>query len=387
LDDLLTEVSREFEQGIPALAEGITSRVRNEVDELSRLDTPEVWEAHKQVTIGGRSAQARSLRNGRSMPTYLRESDLEAVRLAVHAGVSLSATLHAYRIGHDASLEAWLDAVDRVPATEQDRSATTRAVVRFAVDYDDSLARLIETEYEAEHSRVLGSPDRARLQAMRDLVAGVTDRAPTLDYDLDVEHIGLIAWGDGADAALQSLARSLDARLISAPTPAGFRWAWLGSRSFDTDTRERLRHLAPQDGSKLAIGQPDVGIEGFRRTHRQAGAAHVVATRKPQPLTLYRDVAVEALALRDESAAREFVSSVLTGIGGEERRSQQLRATLRAYFQSEQNASATAAALGVHDATIARHLTEVEDRIGGRVNNRRVELEMALRLNSLFTGE
>jgi DNA-binding PucR family transcriptional regulator len=387
VEELLGRVANRFEAGLAPLADQIVARMREEIPEFGSADSPELWDTARRVTMQSRGIQARHIRQGRAKPEVLSEADAEAVHVSVHAGYSVGSVLHAFRIGHDVSIEAWMEAVDQVSHSEEDRSACTRAVVRSALAYDDRLARLLEQEYDAERNRVLGSSDQARLRLMRDLVDGVIDRAPMLEYDLDVEHIGLIAWGDSPDAVLKSLARRLDARLVSAPIPAGFRWAWLGSRSFDSGVVDALTGFAPQNGSSLAIGQADAGIEGFRRTHRQAGAAHVVATRKPQPLTLYRDVAPEALALRDESAAREFVSSVLTGIGGEDRRSQQLRATLRAYFQSEQNAAATAAALGVHDATIARHLTEVEDRICGGVNNRRVELEMALRLNSLFIGE
>jgi DNA-binding PucR family transcriptional regulator len=384
VEELLGRVANRFEAGLAPLADQIVARMREEIPEFDSADSPELWDTARRVTMQSRGSQARHVRQGRAEPEVLNEADAEAVHVSVHAGYSVGSVLHAFRIGHDVSIEAWLEAVDQVSDSEEDRSACTRAVVRSAIAYDDRLARLLEQEYDAERNRVLGSSDQARLRLMRDLVDGVTDRAPALEYDLSLEHIGLVAWGDSADTVLQSLARTLDARLVSAPTPAGFRWAWLGSRSFAPGALEALTRSTPKNGISLAIGQPGAGIEGFRRTHRQAGAAHVVATRKPRPLTLYQDVAVEALALRDESAAREFVSGILTGIGGEDRRSQQLRATLRAYFQSEQNASATAAALGVHDATIARHLTEVEDRIGGRVNNRRVELELALRLNSLL---
>jgi hypothetical protein len=222
---------------------------------------------------------------------------------------------------------------------------------------------------------------------MRYLIEGVTDQAPMLDYNLELEHIGLIAWGQHVDATLKSLAGALDARLISAPTPAGFYWAWLGSGSFDAMPKGGLRALAPENGCVLAAGQAGSGIDGFRRTHRQAGAAHVVATRRRSSLTLYEDVALEALILRDESAAREFVEDALRGINGEDGRSVGLRATLAAYFTSGQNAASTAAALRVHEATVARRLSEVEKRTGRPVNQRRAELETALRLRLLLQSQ
>jgi hypothetical protein len=319
------------------------------------------------------------------MPETCPEGDREAIRLAAYAGVPLTGILHAYRIGHDVSLEGWLESVEALDMDTGEREACTHAIVRFTLDYNDRLMSLLGAEYQSECSRVLGRSDQARLRVMRDLVEGVSDRAPTLEYDLDLEHIGLIAWGDGADTTLQSLAHVLDARLVSAPTPAGFRWAWLGSRSFDSDAVARLRRHGTKDGSAVAVGHPADGISGFRRTHRQANAAHMVATRRPQPLTLYQDVALEALALRDESAAREFVADVLRGINGDESRSTGLRETLSAYFESEQNATSTAAALQIHEATVGRRLAEIEKRMGQRVNQRRAELETALRLRLIVS--
>jgi DNA-binding PucR family transcriptional regulator len=386
VEELLGRVANRFELGLATFADQIVARMRDEIDEVGRLDSPELWAAIRRMTVSGRRAQARHLRNGRGEPSRLSEADVAAVHLAVHGGISLGAALHAYRIGHDVSLEAWLEAVDQLSLSEEERSAATRAVIRFALGYDDRLARLLEAEYESERSRILGRAAQARLRLMRDLVEGVSNTASDLDYDLSLEHIGLIAWGDGADAVLQSAAHALDARLLSAPTPAGFRWAWLGSSSFDAKAKDALRRLVPENGTALAAGQPGAGVDGFRRTHRQAGAAHVVATRRPQPLTLYEDVALEALALRDESSAREFVADTLSEINGDDARSVRLRTTLLAYFQREQNAAATAAALGLHEDTVRRQLSDIEARTNTRVNQRRAELETALRLRELLTA-
>ena len=57
-----------------------------------------------------------------------------------------------------------------------------------------------------------------------------------------------------------------------------------------------------------------------KRLRRQAGEAQVVARRRPRPVTLYEDVALEAFALRDEIAAREFVGTVLGPIRGNGRK-------------------------------------------------------------------
>jgi hypothetical protein len=381
---MLARVAEGFEPRIPGLADRITTRVRTEVDELRTLNTAELWEAHRRVTIGSRRAQHRHLLAGRRLPEVCPDPDAEAVRLATYGGLSLSGVLHAFRIGHDVSLEAWLDSVDALDLTTEDREACTRAIVRFTLEYNDRLVRLLEAEYEAERKRVQGQADQYRLRTMRDVIEGVTDRADGLEYDLKLEHVGLIAWGSATEEAVRQIARSLDVRVVHAMTPDGLCWAWLGTQSFENGRREALRELEVPEGTALAIGQPYRGAEGFGQTHRQAGAAQAVASRKPRPVTLYEDVALEALALQDASAAREFVSDSLSGLNGDDKRSKLLRETLEVYFRCEQNAAATAAALRVHGGTIGRRLAEVERLTGRRVNQRRAELETALRVRSLL---
>jgi hypothetical protein len=383
-DDMLARVAEGFEPRIPSLADRITTRVRSEVDELSTLNTPELWEAHRRLTVESRRAQYRHLLNGRQLPDGCPNPDAEAIRLATYGGLSLSGVLHAYRIGHDVSLEAWLDSVDALELSTGDREACTRAIVRFTLEYNDRLVRLLETEYEVERKRVQGRADQYRLRTMRDLIEGVTDRADGLNYDLNLEHVGLIAWGDLTEEAIRRIAKSLDVREVHALAPDGLCWAWLGTQSFENGRRQALRQLELPPGTAVAIGQPSPGVAGFGQTHRQAGAAQVIAARRPQPVTLYEDVALEALGLQDAYAAREFVSDALAGLDGDDKRSRQLRETLEVYFRSEQNAAATAAALRVHDATVGRRLAEVERLTGRRVNQRRAELETALRLRSLL---
>jgi DNA-binding PucR family transcriptional regulator len=82
--------------------------------------------------------------------------------------------------------------------------------------------------------------------------------------------------------------------------------------------------------------------------------------------------------------AREFAESVLGHLNQADERGQ-LRQTLRAYFASSQNGASAAAALGVHEQTVSRRLSAIERLIGSPVNQRRAELELALRLEEVLT--
>jgi DNA-binding PucR family transcriptional regulator len=97
-------------------------------------------------------------------------------------------------------------------------------------------------------------------------------------------------------------------------------------------------------------------------------------------VTHYGEVALEALAAGDPDEARAFVVRELRGLEGDDARARRLRETLRAWFAAGQNAAATAAALGVHEQTVAARLRAVEERTGAPPAARRAELETALRL-------
>jgi DNA-binding PucR family transcriptional regulator len=320
------------------------------------------------------------------LPSSCPDPDIEAVHLAVRGGMTLAELLKAYRIGHACTLDGWLDAIEDLEISDSEARACITAVTRFVAQYDERLADFVADEYQRERTRLARNTDGTQFKLFRDLIEGRAVEANGLEYPLDLEHIGVVAWGAEAEQALRRLAQVIDRRLFFVRADEGFLMGWLGGREeLSADVRERLRRFQPPADSALALGNPEREHEGLRRTHRQAGDAHVVAIRRPQPVTFYSDVALEALALRNEAAAADFVSDVLDGLDADDARSAELRETLAVYFAAEQNATSAAAQLGVHDSTITRRLAEIERRAGGRVNRRRAELEAALRLRELLT--
>ena len=106
----------------------------------------------------------------------------------------------------------------------------------------------------------------------------------------------------------------------------------------------------------IATGSPASGVDGFRRSHEEAGDAYVVARRMGRSVVGYGEVSIEALAIQNEAAARRFVTHALGDLEGEGRRIEVLRDTLRAYYRHGQNGAATAQDLEVHEQTVARRL-------------------------------
>ena len=79
----------------------------------------------------------------------------------------------------------------------------------------------------------------------------------------------------------------------------------------------------------------------------------------------------------------QLLARELSGLDADDIRSGRLRQTLREW-RPGQNAAAAAAALGVHEQTVAQRLRTVEERTGRPVAARRAELETALRLRDLL---
>jgi hypothetical protein len=305
-------------------------------------------------------------------------------RLAARLGVSLDTVLRRYVVGHTLLEDCFLEEVDRSGVPGQRGAA--RQLLRAQASLLDRLLDAVSSEYRNESEREGDSPERRHAERVRWLLAGATFDTTELDYDLDRWHLGVIASGIGAVGAVRELAGAVDRRLLSVSHGEEAVWAWLGGRSSlaVTDVDRALPGEGPA-GLVLAIGEPAQGIDGWRLTHRQAQAALLVALRQPKPrrLTRYADVALLALALRDEEQAKSLIEVFLSPLDSRRDGGTALRETLRAYFAAGRNASSAAAVLGVARHTIENRLRTVEQALGRSLQTCLPELEVALRLDEL----
>jgi len=93
----------------------------------------------------------------------------------------------------------------------------------------------------------------------------------------------------------------------------------------------------------------------------------------------YRHVALSSAIVQDEDLVSFLQQAYLVPLLGETGNSP-LCNTLRAYFQTGENVSSTAAALAVSRQTVTNRIRQAEVRLGEQISNCRVELECALRL-------
>jgi PucR C-terminal helix-turn-helix domain/GGDEF-like domain len=227
-----------------------------------------------------------------------------------------------------------------------------------------------------------------RAERVEALLAGESLDTSRVSYDFDVEHLALIAAG--------SPAGSIDRLLASTNLPhlvvrggEGVVWAWIGSPDgFNDSALEALSGggaaVSPAVGETcLAIGEPARGLGGWRFSHHQARAALAVALRGGDPVVRYADVALLASAVRDDLLATSLRRLYLEPLGDSRDGGEEMRRTLRAYFDAGRNVSEAGSAIGVTRQAVARRIRLAEKKLGRSLDSCGAELETALRFEAL----
>lgn len=322
-----------------------------------------------------------------ALPERLPEVDATMTAMAARAG-DLAALLTGYRHLQMSLWQAWFDIVEASVEQEAARRELLKHGSDYFLLYADLVSRLATDGYEREAASAGATGEQRRFQAIKALFEGDPNAAAQLDIDLRQYHLGLVAWGRGADVAVRQLAESLARPVMLSVQLENNWWGWISApHPLDEDDEQRLRSFNPPAGVKIAFGLEGFGEAGFRSTNHQALRAHWVGSVIDSTAIHYEDVAIEALAGEAEVDARAFFAHELRGINDSSRESQRLRETLAAYFAAELNAASTAAILGVHHQTVLSRLRVIEERLGRSVGACRVELEVALRLRAYFAPD
>lgn len=300
-------------------------------------------------------------------------------RRAARSGVRLDTVLRRYAAGDRLLGDFIMDEADRFPAQ------ALRKVLRTHGPQVDRLMAAVATEYMAEVERMKRSPTQRLAERVQRLVAGEGPAdVGELEYTFDAWHLGMIAKGAKTEAGVRALAAGLGSQILVVPRGNGIVWAWLGGRQpISVPDVERLLSTGVAGDTSLAVGEPRVGLNGWRLTHREAQAAQEVMLRKPQRLTRARDVVLLAAVLRDDALAKSLFETYLAPLEGHGDSGAVLRETLRAYFSAGLNAATAAAALAVDRHTVQRRLRKVEEALGRLLPDCHAELVVALYLEEL----
>jgi hypothetical protein len=384
LDTAMSTLTHRLELRKAEIVEREMARIKDEAPDWYVAHEPAVIDAGSRSCLAHLDATLAAISRGCEVPAEPPPAALDEARITAQAGISLEALQHSYRVGHGVLWEITMDEVDAHIENHEDRVKVLRLISRFLFAYVDAMMPAVAEAYAREYEAQFRDSEYRKYQLVRNVLAELPIDEGKLGYRLSTQHLGVVAWGSSPEQVIRGLADALECQALTIPSPGGAISGWLGSeRLSDSEVRSAVR-FKPAADTFLALGEANGGIDGFRRTHRQAWYAYRVAGLDPAPITSYWDVSLLALALQDEQAAREFVLDELGSLAGTDERSALLRQTLEAYFATGQNATAAAAMLGVHDRTVAYRIRSIEERIGDSITGRASELIVALKLASHF---
>jgi GAF domain-containing protein/sugar diacid utilization regulator len=203
--------------------------------------------------------------------------------------------------------------------------------------------------------------------------------------------------------------------LVIAPDPTAERWAWLHAvraaqarRAVVGTVSGRIVAIEPGDGADepagawmdlLTIGgaAPTIGVaagavgaEGVRAAHREAGRVVGVlgALQRSGSWASVAELGIfgQMLGRAERGELHAFLARVLGPVRSyDERRSAELEATVRAYLREGGHLGNSARRLGIHVNTLYQRLERLDEVLGPgwRHGDRRLELEVAVRLDAL----
>lgn len=308
-----------------------------------------------------------------------RELILQA-RRAAHGGTTLESLLHDYFDGYALFCDFVVQAVEEAPPRQV---STLRHLLPGQVMRLDRVLVAVAGAHARERRRRPRPPEARQLACVKRLLAGEDVEPGELAYELQGWHLGAIALGEGAPQLLRDIAAAAGLRLLLVRPAEGTAWGWFGGRRpVAVVPHARRERKAKGAMSVIALGEPGRGIEGWRRTHRQASAALSLARHNPEGVTPYADVCLLASVARDELLSDSLRQLYLAPLS-DARNGGVLPETLRAYFAAGRNISSTAAALGVSRQTIRTRLRTAEEELGRTLESCGPEVEVALRLEAL----
>lgn len=314
-------------------------------------------------------------RQAPSVPPVL----LAQARLEARDGVPLDTVLRRYFAGNTLFGDFLVEEAER----EEVPNPALRRLLAEQATLGDSLITAVSAEHASEAKNRPSTAAERRRETVKSLLVGKLVDHSELGYDLDDQHLAVMAKGEGAGKLMQGLAKMLDRRLLSVQREEEPVWAcWLGGRR-QLAPEQAMEALASEipDGVFATIGEPGEGLPGWRFSHLQAKAALPIAERQSQPVVRYADVAVLAAITRDELIATSLRQLYLVPLERARDGGKVARTTLRAYFAAERNVSSTAAALGVDRRTVRNRIRTIEGLLGRSLKGSVADLEIALRLD------
>lgn len=329
---------------------------------------------------------------------------MENARRVAQRGVPVHQLVRAYRVGQQRMNELVFAEVQQADIEPVVKVAVLEKMSAIMFAYIDWMSQQVVEVYEEERERWLETQSSLRALRVREILDAATPvnadaASSTIRYPMRWHHLAVVMWyphGAGDHADLPRLQRFLGevgkaagaaAKPLFVAADSHRGWGWLPFRGAAPDAPDRVRRfaLADVDAPGVGIGSTAAGVEGFRRSHRQAlAAAAVGAARGPQrPNVLAAEdpgVSVAALLGYDIPRAREWVGEVLGDLATDSESDDRLRETLSVFLSTGGSYKSAAERLNLHPNTVKYRIGRAVARLGRPLGPDRLDVELALLL-------
>lgn len=319
----------------------------------------------------------------------------------VHRGKPLAALLRAYRLGHWLFEQTFEEAASEIDLEPDVRLRVLAAASQHCFAYIDIVCTQLVDVYEQEREQWLRGAAAAQAELVQAILAGepvdAADAAATLHYDVSGPQTAFIVWGDAQSRLVQGTSPSSAARRLAAErgaaqclvVPVGEHAAWAWTSGDGWADALPTRSAVIEDRFNVAFGGTQQGLDGMRRSHREARAARRVGEvfgLRPGVIIHYPAVSLSSLLSSDPEQAVDFIAQELGELAGDSDAATRLRATVAVYLEERSSPSRTARRLGIHQNTVIYRVRRAEEMLGRSLDERRLELECALRLFAAREG-
>ncbi|WP_078280944.1 PucR family transcriptional regulator [Mycobacteroides franklinii] len=325
---------------------------------------------------------------------------MEYARRLAQRGVSANILVRAYRLGHQTVLDAVLEEIRQARLASALSLDVYEWITTVSFRYIDWITVQVTEIYERERDRWLESRNSVRAARVREVLsAGEVDVdavTASIRYPLRRTHLAVVMWlaADGEQDGLARLERSLremarvmqvrEAPLfIAADQVSGWGWISLSPSAVDGAVEAARQFAESLDGTRTAFGAPLPGLDGFRRSHRQAMDARRVAVvagdRGPMvSMATEPGLAMAALLAPDLAEARAWVGDILGPLASDTESDARLRETLRVFLRADGSYKAASDELMLHSNSVKYRVQRAIERRGRSIDDDRLDVEVAL---------
>lgn len=378
VDRLVNAVSRAVFADVPEV--GADDRLREQSSEA-------IWQNMRTLVFVGMADTESATR----MRT---PGQAVAARMLMEHSVPLERLIKTYRVSQSAFWAAWMSEVGEIVTDPDDRMAVLQlSWSRVSTWFETQTEMMVETFIQERQQWVQGTAAR-RTELIHRLLAGNPVERDNAEAVLGISLSAMVtaaeiwtAGASGSSHALSDAVRALagvadDARVVSIPSGANTAWCWVSSAAPLDGERVRACHADLARGLHISWGRSAQGLDGFRASHEDASLTRRVISRfaEPPAVVFFDDVEVLCLISGEAAAVRRFVAHELGPLAARTEQAARLREAVLVFLEEGSSARAAAERLHTHRNTVYHQLERATKALGRPITERRLELELALRI-------